>query len=79
MTSKPVEVWDLITDLHYMVEQKSKQTAIDNRPKPMSSPINTIEFSSPSSPNIKQMTNTNNVNIILIGKANILQKLTFKQ
>ena len=40
MTSKPVKVWVLITELHYLVEQKSKQTAIDDRPELMSSPIN---------------------------------------
>ena len=45
MTSKPVEVRVPITELYYvgwakitLVEQKSKQMAIDDRPEPMSSP-----------------------------------------
>ena len=42
MTLKLVEVWVLITELHYVaqIEQKSKRMAIENRPERMSSPIN---------------------------------------
>ena len=39
MTSKPVEVQVPITEQR-LVERKSKQMAIDDRPVPMSSPIN---------------------------------------
>ena len=41
MTSLPVEVWVPIT------EQKPKQTVIDNRPKPMSSPIINPTYTGP--------------------------------
>ena len=40
MTSKPVELRVPITELLMLVDQKSKQTDINNRPKPMSSPTN---------------------------------------
>ena len=40
MTSKPVEVSVSNTEVSTLVEQKSKQTDIDNRPEPVSSPIN---------------------------------------
>ena len=39
MTLKPVEVRVLITELPTLVEQKSKRTDFDDRPKPMSLPI----------------------------------------
>ena len=38
LTSKPVEVRFLITDLPTLVERKLKQTDIDDRPEPLSSP-----------------------------------------
>ena len=41
MTSKPVEVRVQITELHYVGWAKIKKMAIDDRPKPMSSPIKT--------------------------------------
>ena len=40
MTSKPVEVRVPITELHYVGSAKIKTTAIEDRPEPMSSPIN---------------------------------------
>ena len=40
ITSKLVEVQVLITELPTLVEQKSKQTDIDDRTELMSSPIN---------------------------------------
>ena len=40
MTSKPVEYGFQLMSCTTLVERKSKQTAIDDRPKPMSSPIN---------------------------------------
>ena len=45
MTSKPVVLRVPITELPTLVEQKSKQTALSDRPVPMSLPINDIPYS----------------------------------
>ena len=42
MTSKPLEVRVLITELPTQVEKKSKQTDLNDTPKPMSLPINDL-------------------------------------
>ena len=42
MTLKPVEVWVPLTELPTLVQQKSKQTDLDDRPKPMALPINDL-------------------------------------
>ena len=42
MTLEPVALRILITELPMLVEQKSKQTALNNRPEPMSLPINDL-------------------------------------
>ena len=44
MTSKPVVIWVPITKLPMLVERKSKQTALNNKPKPMSLPINDLSY-----------------------------------
>ena len=45
MSSIPVELRVPITELPALVERKSKQTDIDNRPEPLSIPINVDVFS----------------------------------
>ena len=45
MISKPVLLQVQITELPMFVEQKSKQTAPNNTPEPMSLPINDLSFS----------------------------------
>ena len=44
MTSKPVVLLDPITELPTLVERKSKQTALSDRPVPMSLPINDLSY-----------------------------------
>ena len=44
MTSKPVVLPVSITELRTLVEQKSIQTALNNKSEPMSLPINNISF-----------------------------------
>ena len=39
MSSKPLKVWVPITELHTLVEKKSKQTDLDDTLEPMSLPI----------------------------------------
>ena len=45
MTSKQVVLRVPITELTTLVERKSKQTALNNRPEPMSLPINDLSSS----------------------------------
>ena len=42
MTSKPVVLRVPITELPMLVERKSKQTALNDKPEPMSLPINDL-------------------------------------
>ena len=42
MTSKPVVLRVLITELPTLVERKSKQTALNDKPEPVSLPINDL-------------------------------------
>ena len=42
MSSKPLEVQVLITELPTLVEKKSKQTDLNDTPEPMSLPINDL-------------------------------------
>ena len=44
MSSKPLEAWVPITELPTLVERKSKQTALNDRPEPMSLPINDLSY-----------------------------------
>ena len=44
MTSKPVVLRVPITELPTLVERKSKQMALNDRPEPMSLPINDLSY-----------------------------------
>ena len=44
MTTKPLEVRVPITELPMQVEKKSKQTDLNDTPKPMSLPINDLSY-----------------------------------
>ena len=44
MTTKPAVLRVPITELPTLVEQKSKQTALNERPEPMSLPINDLSY-----------------------------------
>ena len=44
MSSKPLEVRVLITELPTLVEKKSKQTDLNDTPEPMSSPFNDLPY-----------------------------------
>ena len=44
MTLKPVVLRVPITELPRLVERKSKQTALNDRPEPMSLPINDLSL-----------------------------------